>query len=66
MGIDFQKIKHAVEQRDEYLSQHPELIPLQIQINKLLNNAGNNKRARNIALQLLMLETWSKIEIINL
>jgi len=66
MEIDFQKIKKAVEQRDEYLSLHPELMPLQMQINDLLNKAGNNKRARNMALQILILETWSKIQIINL
>ena len=66
MEIDFQKIKNAIEQRDAYLAQHPELMPLQMQINDLLNKAGTNKRSRNIALQILMLETWSKIQNFNL
>lgn len=61
MRIDFNKIKEAVQKRDEFLREHPELEPLQEEINALLMNAGNDKRKRNVLLQQLLLESWSRI-----
>lgn len=59
--MDFNKIREAVEKRDEYLKEHPELQPLQDEINKLLKDAGNNVHNRQVAIQTAMLNTWYKI-----
>lgn len=61
MGTDFNKIKEAVQKRDEFLREHPELEPLQDEINQLMKNAGSDKRKRNVLLQQLLLESWSRI-----
>jgi len=61
MGIDFNQIKEAVQKRDEFLQEHPELMPLQEEINRLLLKAGNDKRKRNMMLQQLLLESWYRI-----
>ncbi len=61
MGIDFNQIKEAVQKRDEFLQQHPELLPMQEEINRLLMNEGNDKRKRNMLLQQLLLESWYRI-----
>ena len=59
--IDFNEIKKLVQERDVYLALHPELQPLQDEINTVLNKAGNNTQRRNQALQELMLNTWYEI-----
>lgn len=61
MGIDFNQIKEAVQKRDEFLQEHPELMSLQEEINRLLLKAGNDKRKRNMMLQQLLLESWYRI-----
>jgi len=61
MGIDFNQIKEAVQKRDEFLREHPELVPMQEEINTVLKNAGNDKRKRNVLLQQLLLESWFRI-----
>ena len=60
-SVDFNKIKEAVRVRDEFLLQHPELQPLQSAINKILLIPNKNFYARQIALQVLMLDTWHQI-----
>ena len=59
--VDFNKIKEAVELRNQFLSEHPELQPLQDRINIILEKAGNDSHNRQAALQELMLSTWYKI-----
>jgi hypothetical protein len=61
MGVDFIEIKEAVQKRDDFLRDHPELIPLQDEINHALKEAGRDKRKRNTILQLMLLESWSRI-----
>lgn len=61
MSIDFNQIKEAVQKRDEFLKEHPELLPLQEEINQLLAKAGSDKRKRNVLLQQMLLESWFRI-----
>ena len=61
MDVDFIQIKEAVQKRDDFLRDHPELIPLQDEINRALIEAGCDKRKRNSLLQLMLLESWSRI-----
>lgn len=61
MGVDFFQIKEAVQKRDDFLRDHPELIPLQDEINRVLIEVGSDKRKRNTLLQLMLLESWSRI-----
>ena len=59
--IDFNKIKRLVEKRDKFLEEHPELRPLQEEINEELRKAGNNIQRRNAVLQDMMLNSWYRI-----
>jgi len=61
MSVDFNKIKEAVERRNEFLAEHPELQPLQDEIDDILKIAGKNHHNRQVALQTKMLNTWTKI-----
>ena len=60
-NIDFNKIKEAVRQRDDFLEEHPELQPLQDEINEVLKKAGKNHHNRQVALQTMMLNSWFRI-----
>lgn len=57
----FEKIKEAVEKRDLFLEEHPELLPLQEEINEVLRKAGSSHHNRQVALQTMMLESWFRI-----
>lgn len=57
----FERIKQAVETRDKFLLEHPELLPLQEKINTELEKAGDNLHNRQVVLQKMMLDTWFKI-----
>lgn len=59
--IDFNKIKNAVEERDAFLAEHPELQGLQDKINEVLEKAGKDHHARQVALQQMLLNTWWEI-----
>lgn len=61
MSIDFKRIQEAVEARDAFLKENPQLLPLQKKIQEVLNKAGPNKHNRQAALQELMLNTWFQI-----
>lgn len=58
--INFNQIKKLVEERDRFLSEHPELQPLQDEINLLLSKAANTQD-RNRIIQEMLLNTWFKI-----
>jgi len=57
---DFNKIQQLVKERDEFLAKHPELQPLQDEINDIINKAGN-KHNRNVVIQNLMLTRFHEI-----
>ena len=59
--IDFNKIKDLVRQRDEFLAAHPELQPLQDEVNKQLKKAGNDIQRRNAVIQNMLMNTWFEI-----
>lgn len=61
MSAEFQKIKEAVQRRDEFLREHPELIPLQEEIFQMLSAAGTDSKKRSRLLQERLLDTWSQI-----
>ena len=61
MSIDFNDIKKAVQNRDDFLRQNPELLTFQEKINQGLSQVGDDIKKRNIFLQQLMLETWFQI-----
>lgn len=61
MNIDFNVLKGAVQRRNQFLAEHPELQPFQDEINRVLARAGKDKHARNVALQTMLLKTWFKI-----
>lgn len=61
MSTDFNKIKDLVKKRDVFLAEHPELMALQEEINRILMEAGPNKHNRNVALQSMLLKTWFRI-----
>lgn len=61
MTNDFEVIREAVQKRDQFLNDHPELRPMQEEINHLLAMAGPDKRKRNILLQQLLLESWYRM-----
>lgn len=61
MSVDFNEIKKAVQRRNEFLAEHPELQPFQDEINRVLQRAGNNRQVRNAVLQQMLLKTWLKI-----
>lgn len=60
--IDFEKIKRAVEERNQFLAEHPELQSLQIEINEILNKIPlKDTHNRQVAIQGLMLNSWHRI-----
>lgn len=61
MPVDFEKIKEAVEKRNEFLAQHPEYQWLQDEIDETLKKIGNNHHNRQAAIQTMMLNTWFRI-----
>lgn len=56
----FEKIKEAVEKRDAFLLEHPELQPLQDEINNIVYKCANSQQ-RQQKIQELLLNTWFKI-----
>lgn len=59
--MDFEKIKRAVEQRNQFLAENPQLEQLQEKINKVLAKAGKDPYKRQVALQELILNKWYEI-----
>lgn len=60
-GIDFYKIKEAVERRNIFLVENPEVQPLQNEIDELLKSAGKDHYKRQVVLQEKMLNTLFQI-----
>jgi hypothetical protein len=58
---NFHKIREAVEARNKFLSEHPELMPLQLEIEETLRKGGANLRNRQALLQDLMLKKLSEL-----
>jgi hypothetical protein len=65
VSIDFMRIKALVEQRDEFLSEHPELQHIQDEINEKLKGIKDVKE-RNRLLQEMLLNSWYRITEIKL
>jgi hypothetical protein len=65
VSIDFTRIKALVEQRDELLSEHPELQHIQDEINEKLKGIKDVKE-RNRLLQEMLLNSWYRITEIKL
>jgi hypothetical protein len=65
VSIDFTRIKALVEQRDEFLSEHPELQHIQDEINEKLKGIKDVKE-RNRLLQEMLLNSWYRITEIKL
>jgi hypothetical protein len=58
----FAKIKVAVEARNAFLAEHPELQPLQDEIDETLKKfRSNDYHNRCVAIQTMLLNTWTKI-----
>ena len=61
MDVDFEKIKSLVAKRDAFLREHPELQPLQEEVNAELYKAGNDIQRRNAVIQNMMLNSWYRV-----
>lgn len=66
MTRDFEKISTLREQINELLREHPELEPLQQEIDEALHKCGNDTQKRCRVLQEMMLNTWWKITKVDL
>jgi len=57
----FAKVKEAVEKRNQFLAEHPELQPLQDEIDEMLKKfKTKDYHNRCVAMQTKMLDTWWK------
>ena len=56
----FERIKELVAQRDTFLAEHPELQPLQDEINQILSKSGS-KCNKNVILQQLMIKKLEEL-----
>lgn len=56
----FEKIRRLVEQRNLFLAQHPELQPLQDELDEKLKGVTDINR-RNQIVQEMMLNSWWRI-----
>ena len=59
--VDFAKIKELREEINKLLEEHPELRPLQEEIDSELSKCGNDTQRRNAKIQEMMMNTWYKI-----
>jgi hypothetical protein len=61
-GINTEKYFKAKQELNRFLQEHPELLPLQQQIDGMLQKIGNNPLNRNVALQSMMIEMVRKLQ----
>jgi len=60
--VDFEKIKELREKINQLLEEHPELKPLQDEINeRLAKIPSTDYQRRNQVIQEFMFNTWSRI-----
>jgi uncharacterized coiled-coil DUF342 family protein len=61
----FEKIKEAVEKRDDFLKENPHMQPLQDEINKILAKSGNQHNRIAVLEDMIYSKIKHLAEVIN-